>query len=202
MSIPSFPTTSATRQWRTSDSAAMSRGSKRVAKGRSTTAWAWVILVALDVAVSTALVPGLMADLHARVPPDIAEGVGNAELLDTSLRIGAYLSVPAHALAMTIFALVSRSLELHLFDASKRLVGSLRVGAFWVLLALTSLPVQAVLLVNSDVRGSAGHFGYVVIALLATLILFWHHWTRLTASRRVLVAAVAIAFVLAMTLGT
>ncbi len=168
---------------------------------RPTTRRMWVALIGLDVAMSAASIPRLLEDLRARVPADIAEGVGDERLLDLSLRIGAYLSVPAHALALVVIALVAGSLERHVFSASREFTPSLRIGAFWLLVAFATLPLRVLSLAGVELGGAGWLLFYLVAALIATLGVFRVEWTRLSATSKGVTMVLGLVFVVAISWG-
>lgn len=179
--------------------AALHRSERR---DNATSTSVWAVLILAHAVVALALVPRLMAYVSANVPADIASGVGDPVLLDRALRIGAYLSVPGYALVVLVFALTARSAERHLFGAAKAIGRRTRIGAFGLLLALISLPVQASAFMSTSFRGTPTHYTYVAVALMVVLLVFAGQLRALARRQRLIVVAGLVAFALAMSAGT
>ncbi|MGD9959751.1 hypothetical protein [Nocardioides sp.] len=167
---------------------------------RPTTTRMWVALIVLDLAMSAALIPSLLEDLRARVPADIVEGVGDDRLLDLSLRVGAYLSVPVHAVALIVIALVARSLERHVFRASRTLTPSLRFGAFWLLVAVTLVPIRVLSLSGMELP-SGWFIAHLVVATAVMLCVFWTDWVKLGSGSKGVTLATSVLLVAAISWG-
>lgn len=168
---------------------------------RPTARGAWIALIVVNTVMATALVPRLISRLQQTVPADIAEGVNDPQLLSSALKVGAYLSVPLHAVVLLVFALIARSFERHVNPGSTTVGRRLRVGAGWVLVTLTTVPVHVLTLLGVEWR-TVPIIGAIVVVSTASACLMTRATFRcMSPGRRVLAVVLSIGLVLAMTLG-
>ncbi len=175
--------------------------SARGSAGPATSRIAWLILISLDMALSALAIPALLERVRSAIPSDLQAEINNPGLVDAAVRVGAYLSVPAHGLTLVVFALLAGSIERHLNSATFRLSPRIAMGVGWLLVCLSTIPMRLLTLAGLDWHRRGVGLLVSLVAVGVAVIVSRAQLARSTVMRRFLFVFISILFVLAMTVG-
>lgn len=158
--------------------------------------------VAVMVVVSFRL-PGISDNLTRQVPADVRSELGDDRLLGLSMMVGTVLFFVAYAIIMGLFLSLASLLDRRLVPGKVDLGRRLKIGLFYVVAVLATLPVQLVglLFSSQQPRDIPGYWLYFPLMSFSVLLLFRRQWRGLTVSRQVLIAVATIALASVVSFG-
>lgn len=163
----------------------------------------WIAAYIVLMALVALRLPLINQNLTAQVPADVRAELGDDRLLSLSMTVGTVLFFLLYAVIMWLFFSLAGVLDKRLIPGKAALGSKWKVGAFFVIAVLATIPLNLVSVAFGlmQPREVPGYWFYFPVMALVVLFLFRRHWTGFSTSRRVLVVLSAIGLSAVVSLG-
>lgn len=160
---------------------------------------AYVVLMALI----ALRLPLVHRHLSGGVPAEVKSGLGDDRLLSLSMTVGTVLFFLVYAVIMCLYFSLAGFLDRRLVPGKAVIGGRLKVGVFFVIPVLATVPVNLFSLTLGIVqpRDVPGYWFYFPSMAIVALALFYRHWRSFPPSRKCLVVLSALGLSTILALG-
>lgn len=147
--------------------------------------------------------PLVRQHLTAEVPVEVKAGLGDDRLLSLSMTVGTVLFFLVYAVIMCLYFSLAGFLDKRLVPAKAVIGGRFKVGVFFVIPVLATVPVNLFSLALGIVqpRDVPGYWFYFPSMAILALALFYRHWKSFRPGRKCLVVISALGLSTILALG-
>jgi hypothetical protein len=146
--------------------------------------------------------PLVRQHLAAGVPEDVKSGLGDDRLLSLSMTVGTVLFFLVYAVIMCLYFSLAGFLDRRLVPGKAVIGGRYKVGVFFVIPVLATVPVNLFSLALGIVqpRDIPGYWLYFPSIAVVALALFYRHWKGFPPGRKCLIvlSATGLSTILAL----
>src|SRR4029453_3826383 len=154
----------------------------------------WIAAYVLLLVLVILRLPLINKFLSAQVPEDLQSELGDDRLLSLSMTVGTVLFFLLYAVILALYFSLAAFLDRRLIPGKAIVAGRFRVGAFFVIAILATIPVNLLSVTSGIVqpRELPGYWLYFPTTPILVLALYYRHWGRLSTSRKVLIVVSAL----------
>jgi hypothetical protein len=141
--------------------------------------------------------------LSGGVPAEVKSGLRDDRLLSLSMTVGTVLFFLVYAVIMCLYFSLAGFLDRRLVPGKAVIGGRLKVGVFFVVPVLATVPVNLFSLALGIVqpRNVPGYWFYFPSMAVVALALFYRHWRSFPPGRKCLVVLSALGLSTILALG-
>ncbi|KHL01473.1 hypothetical protein [Sinomonas humi] len=163
----------------------------------------WIIAYILIMGLVVARLPLVLRDVASQIPADAKAELGDERLVAFSTTVGGIMFVLVYAVIMVLYLLLAAFLDRRIIPTKPLFRGRWRVGMYFMIAALTTIPVHLASVVAQvpDLHGVPGYYAYFPLVAVAALVGYRRHWWNFAPGKRVLVAATAVALPMLISFG-
>lgn len=169
----------------------------------STSRVLWVSAYIVLMVLVALRLPLVNRSLTAQVPSDVRAELGDDRLLSLSMTVGTVLFFLVYAVIICLYFSLAGFLDKRLIPSKVLIAGRLKVGAFFVIAIVATIPVN-LLTVSLGIlqpRDLPGYWFCFPLMALAVLALFHRHWRGRTLSSKILILLSALGLSTVIALG-
>lgn len=147
--------------------------------------------------------PLVRRHLTAELPVEVKSELGDDRLLSLSMTVGTVLFFLVYAVIMGLYFSLAGFLDKRLIPGKAVIGGRLKIGAFFVIPVLATVPVNLFSLALGIVqpREVPGYWFYFPSVAVLALALFYRHWRSFPPGRKCLVVLSALGLSTILALG-
>ncbi|UVJ40129.1 hypothetical protein [Arthrobacter sp. CJ23] len=169
----------------------------------STSRALWITAYVVVMVLVALRLPLINQNLTSQVPADVRSELGDDRLLSLSMTVGTVLFFLLYAVIMCLFFSLAGVLDKRVIPGKTVIGGRWKIGAFFVVAVLATVPLNLVSVVFGLVqpRELPGYWLYFPAVALAVLFFFRRHWVGFSLSRLVLTVLSAVGLSTVVSLG-
>jgi len=174
-----------------------------VNQASSTSRVLWIGAYAVLMVLIGLRLPLVRRHLTDGVPVEVKSGLGDDRLLNLSMTVGTVLFFLVYAVIMCLYFSLAGFLDKRLVPGKAVIGGRLKVGIFFVIPVLATVPVNLFSLALGIVqpRDVPGYWFYFPSMAFLALALFYRHWRSFPPGRKCLVVLSALGLSTILALG-
>lgn len=163
----------------------------------------WIIVYLVIMALVLARLPLVLRAVASQIPADAKAELGDERLVEFSTTVGGIMFVLMYAVIMMLYLLLAAFLDRRIIPTKPLFQGRWSVGMYFVIAALTTVPVHLVSLVTQlpDLHGVPGYYAYFPLVAVAALVAYRRHWWDFAVGKKILVVLTAVALPMLISFG-
>jgi hypothetical protein len=148
----------------------------------------WLTAYLLVIVVMILRVPQVYDYLGERVPAEMSAGINDKDMEALALKTGVFLALVLTALIVALYFSLAAVLEKKIFTVGRTIRGNLSFGLFFLVITLSTLPVQIAGLVLDipNLRGNMLYYVYILAVGLLSPWVYHRTWKGMPARKLII----------------